>query len=117
MVKIRMVKLKYSYESFITRNRLELLDAERTYLWRSLKIHDKTISRFLSHCKNTENPVDNKNCGEHKWDNDGRTSKMIRPLAAKTPPPSSNIPEGLSSNDPTHNGSSNTTTRCKTLYC
>ena len=36
MVKIRMVELKYAYESFITRNRLELSDTERTYLWRSL---------------------------------------------------------------------------------
>ena len=31
---IRMAKLIYSYESFIRRNRLELSDTERTYLWR-----------------------------------------------------------------------------------
>ena len=41
-----MAKLIYSYESFITRNRLELSDAERTYLWRSLKKCDKKISLF-----------------------------------------------------------------------
>ena len=37
-------------------------------------------------------------------------------LSAKTPPPSSNIPEVLYSPDPTPNGSRNTTNRRKTLY-
>ena len=34
IAKIRMVKLKYSYESFITRNHIELSDEERSYLWK-----------------------------------------------------------------------------------
>ena len=41
-----MVKLRYAYESFIIRNRLELSDAERIYLWQSLKKCDKKISHF-----------------------------------------------------------------------
>ena len=32
IAKIRMVKFKYSYKSFITRHLLELSDTERTYL-------------------------------------------------------------------------------------
>ena len=41
-----MVKLKYAYEIFITRNCLEVSYADQTYLWRSLKKCDKKISRF-----------------------------------------------------------------------
>ena len=44
----RMVKIRYSYESVITRSRLKLSDAERTYIWRSIKKCDKKISRFIS---------------------------------------------------------------------
>ena len=43
-----MVKLEYSYESFITRNRLELSDAERTYLGRSLKNVTRKYHVFIS---------------------------------------------------------------------
>ena len=46
-----MVKLKYPYASFITRNHIELSDAERIYLWRSLKKCDKKISRFYLSAK------------------------------------------------------------------
>ena len=46
IVKSRIVELKYSHESFITRNRLELSDAEQIYLWQSLKQCDKKVSRF-----------------------------------------------------------------------
>ena len=51
-----MVKLRYSYKSFITRNRLELSDSERTYLWRSLKKCDKKISRFYLTAKMHKTP-------------------------------------------------------------
>ena len=56
MVKSRMVKLKYAYEIFITRNRLELSDTERTYLWQSLNKYDKKISSFYLTAKMHKTP-------------------------------------------------------------
>ena len=52
-----MLKLRYYYESFITRNRLELSDANRTYLWLSLKKCDKKISRFYLTAKMHNTPL------------------------------------------------------------
>ena len=48
IAKSSMVKIKYSYGSFITRNRLELSDAEWTYLWRSLKNVTSKYYVFIS---------------------------------------------------------------------
>ena len=48
IAKSTMVKLKYSCESFITINCLELSDAERTYLWQSLKHVTRKYQIFIS---------------------------------------------------------------------
>ena len=90
-----MVKLRYYYESFITRNRLELSDAERTYLWLSLTKRDKKISRFYLTAKMHKTLGTTRPAVGTSGTMMEVLSKWLDHCLQKTLPPSSNIHEGL----------------------